>query len=122
MLCLVAALNVTSGLGEVPLFIAQAIISLSLAQLGISYTFQLWLMRTYVEKDKWDWLIRLLLIPEFVYSYLMTLALLGSYVFHSFVVLKRHIITNAAYLALGVVERGFRKLGYAETQWGTQRV
>jgi len=122
MLCLVAALNVTSGSGEVPLFIAQAIISLSLAQLGISYTFQLWLMRTYVEKDKWDWLIRLLLIPEFVYSYLMTLALLGSYVFHSFVVLKRHIITNAAYLALGVVERGFRKLGYAETQWGTQRV
>lgn len=122
MLLLIGILLFMRGAGDVPPVLADTVIALSVLQLGISYAFQLFLMRFYKEKDLWDWLIRLLLLPEFFYSYVMTLALIGSYVFHSFNVLKRRVLGSTLIERLLVVniERLFRAIGYTEGAWGTR--
>lgn len=117
MLFMIGILLSLRGAEDVPSYIADTVIVLSLLQLFFMYSFQLFLMRFYREKDAWDWLIRISLVPEFLYSYLMTLALLGSYVFHFFTVFKRMIYSRA--LIRGG-ERFFRALGYTERHWGTR--
>jgi hypothetical protein len=117
MLALIGVLFFSRGEGHVPPYLAELVITIALVQLGISYAFQLWLMRLYKEKDVLDWLLRLSLVPEFAYSYLMTFALLGSYVFHFFVVCKRPRGRRGLAVA---IENLFRTLGYAERQWGTR--
>ncbi|MBI2612874.1 glycosyltransferase [Candidatus Kaiserbacteria bacterium] len=119
MLLMIGILLFLRGEGDVPPYVADIVITLSLLQLGITYTFQLWLMRFYKEKDAWDWLIRLLLVPEFLYSYLMTVALVGSYFFHSFNVLKQSMRLRPTFLVRAGV-RIFRACGYTEGHWGTR--
>ena len=123
MLLMIGVLFFLRGEGDVPPYMTDVVITLSLLQLGISYFFQLWLMRHYQEKDAWDWIIRLLLIPEFLYSYLMTAALVGSYIFHSFNALKRRAWFRGTPLVaalIGAGERLFRACGYTERAWGTR--
>jgi len=118
-LLMVVVLLFSKGSGLVPPLIAEIIIAISLLQLLIWYGFQLWLMRHYSEKDTRDWLIRLSLVPEFMYSYLQTAALLGSYVFHIFASLKRRNRGERSRLAT-MGTRLFRALGYSERSWGTR--
>ena len=119
-LLMVVVLLFSKGSGLVPPLIAEIIVAISLLQLLIWYGFQLWLMRHYSEKDTHDWLIRLSLVPEFMYSYLQTAALLGSYVFHIFASLKRRNRGERSRLAT-MGTRLFRALGYSERSWGTRR-
>ena len=121
-LLMVAVLFFSSGSGFVPPGIARAIIVLSFAQLIVWYGFQLWLMRLYAEKDRWDWLLRATLLPEFAYSYIMTFALLGSYVFHMFATLTR--TTRQEGKRAQIVEaltRFFKACGYSERSWGSRK-
>lgn len=123
MLLMIGVLLLQKGGGGVPPYVADGVIALSLAQLCITYVFQLSLMRFYKERDAWDWFIRLALVPEFLYSYIMTIALVGSYVFHSFNVLKRSFLvrhTSMERILIGVCERTFAACGYTERQWGTR--
>lgn len=123
MLIMIGILLMLRGNGDVPAFLAEIVIAISLAQLVLAYLFQLWLMRFYEESDKWDWLLRITLLPEFLYSYLMTAALIGSYVFHSFTVFSRWMRFHFGTLAerfISVGERLFRAVGYTERHWGTR--
>lgn len=123
MLIMIGILLLLRGSGDVPPYVADIVISISLVQLFITYVFQLWLMRFYEEADRWDWLIRLSLLPEFLYSYLMTVALIGSYLFHSFNVLKRSFLirnTSVERALVRMSERLFRVCGYTEGHWGTR--
>lgn len=123
MLFVVGILFLSHSSEYVPPFIAQWVIALSFLQLLIWYSFQLWLMRFYREKDIYDWIIRATLLPEFVYSYVMTFALLGSYLFHSFIVIKRIATRMGGSLAerlFGGSTEFFRACGYAERNWGTR--
>ncbi len=120
---IVAALLFFKSGNYVPESIANWIIGLSLAQLGIWYVFQLWLMRLYEERDIYDWLIRVTIFPEFLYGYVMTLALLGSYFFHSFNVVARGLVPRGGRRVLavvGAVRTLFRMIGYAERNWGNR--
>lgn len=120
---MVLLLVFSRGSGMVPTHIAQWIIALSLVQLGMWYTFQLWLMRSYEERDTRDWLIRISLIPEFIYGYGMTFALMGSYFFFLFNTLKRVIGKRGGLLGAGFTRSGvklFRACGYTESRWGTR--
>lgn len=113
-----------SGSGTVPTHITQWIIALSLLQLVVWYAFQLWLMRSYREKDLFDWLIRVSLVPEFIYSYVMTLVLIGSYIFLAFNILKHALAARGGVLSRvfsSVGGRVFRVLGYTEKRWGTRK-
>ena len=98
------------------------IIALSLAQFGIWFVFQLWLMRLYKEKDGYDWLIRLSVIPEFAYANLLTLVLVGSYFFLFFKTLTRKITERSISVMQKIKLYGsaaFRTFGYTEN-WGTR--
>lgn len=122
---LILLLLFSAGGGVVPLYITQWIIGLSLLQLGVWYAFQLWLMRFYRERDALDWLIRASLIPEFIYSYVMTFALVGSYLFLAFNALKGLPMRRGGRVAQAIGRAGtrfFRIFGYTERRWGTRPV
>lgn len=111
------------GGGFVPPTVSRLIITLSFVQLAVWYIFQIWLMRLYEERDGYDWLLRLSLIPEFVYGYAMTFALLGSYVFLVFNGV-RHTVKKTRFRKIhGLFDTGrhiFRICGYTEGAWGTR--
>jgi len=102
--------------------IASWIIALSFTQLFAWYAFQLWLMRHYKEKDIWDWVLRLSIVPEFLYCNLLTLNMLGSYLFLIFNVLNRTTGEGVTKVR-GTLEKACRNLfgvlGYTEG-WGTR--
>lgn len=78
-------------------------------------------MRWYKEKDAWDWLLRASLIPELLYSNIMTLVLLGSYAFVGFSLLVRRLRTWGR-AGQGLARAGdklFATLGYSG-EWGTR--
>jgi len=122
-LALVCALVLLRGGSGVPPYIAQIVIGLSVVQFVLWYVFQLWLMRMYEERDAYDWLIRLALIPEFLFSYIMTFALIGSYLFHLFSKMA-HPHSGRATFGGRCIQRfseAFRTIGYTEKQWGVRR-
>lgn len=122
-IAMVILLFFTKGTGTVPTHITSWIIGLSITQLVVWYAFQLWLMRSYHERDLRDWIIRAALIPEFIYSYIMTFALLGSYTFLLFNLMKNSLAKRSMRLAAAVERAGggfFRSLGYMEKRWGTR--
>lgn len=123
-LAMVLILLLSDSSGYVPSTVAQWIVALSLLQLGIWFAFQVWLMRFYKEKDIFDWVLRLSLIPELLYGTIMTIALIGSYVFLFFNVLKqKKSIRRFGIVGRVVGEAGARLLqllGYREKHWGTR--
>jgi cellulose synthase/poly-beta-1,6-N-acetylglucosamine synthase-like glycosyltransferase len=72
-----------AGSGE-PSLAASIIIVLSICQAIVFYVFQVWYMRYYAERDPVDWILRLTLVPEFLYANVLTLVLAGAYVFRLF--------------------------------------
>ncbi len=96
--------------------IFQCIIALSLAQVILWYSFQLWLMKFYADKDRIDWLLRISLVPEFIYANLLTLVLLGSYLFWLFNVVSVSIPDTSFMRGL---RKMFLKVGYTKG-WGTR--
>lgn len=108
----------------VPSGIIDWIVAISLFQLSIWYAFQLWLMRTYREKDRIDWFLRASLVPEFIYGYLMTIALIGSYCFFIFNTLTYPLEKQGPggkrIADLGIAF--FRACGYRRGSWGTRAI
>lgn len=115
-------LIIVKGEGYFSPFIAQWIIALSLLQFFMWYAFQTWLMRMYEEKDGYDWALRLAILPEFIYSNLLTVVQIGAYFFLFFNIVKRmlketsnHVLRNL----FALITRGFHICGYTE-RWGTR--
>ncbi|RJQ35613.1 glycosyltransferase family 2 protein [Candidatus Parcubacteria bacterium] len=102
--------------------IPYAIIALSVFQLIVWYVFQLWLMRLYKDKDAYDWLLRLALVPEFLYTNVLTVILIGSYLFLFFNAVTRSVTRRSHAFARSAVAFGqalFRACGYTKS-WGTR--
>ena len=121
-LVMIALMALFQGSDHVPLGIARTVIVLSFVQLALWYGFQLWVMRLYREKDARDWLIRISLLPEFVYTNILTMILVGSYLFLVFNVLTRSIKRGGSLVARRLVAMGtalFALCGYSES-WGTR--
>jgi hypothetical protein len=99
----------------------RIIVWLSVLQFAAWYAVQVWLMRWYREKDGWDWLLRASLVPELLFSSIMTLVLLGSYAFIIFSYATRTLAGQGG-LAARAAALGralFAKLGYSGA-WGTR--
>ncbi len=121
MIALLLVLSFSQDGGYIPPSLAYGVVILSLFQLIVWYIFQLWLMRAYRERDGYDWLLRATLIPEFLYSYIMTAALLGSYLFFVFNSVKAPL-DHWFYLRrpLIALDSFFGLCGYTREKWGTR--
>jgi len=110
-----------AGNGTVPAAVSAAIIVCSLVQFVVWYLFNLWLMRFYPERDRVDWLIRASIIPEFLYANLLTLILLGAYLFFIFTAIAARLTRAPVAVEWGVgkMRSIFGFLGYTE-RWGTR--
>lgn len=121
-LALIATLLVVDG-GGVPSAVLRVLIGLSVLQFVSWYAMQIWLMRWYPEKDAWDWLLRVSIVPELLFSSIMTLVLLGSYAFIGFSVATRTLAEagqgGIMARAVAMVAALFAKLGYSGA-WGTR--
>ena len=118
---LVVSIVLKSGGGISPQ-IPYWIIALSFMQFVIWYVFQLWLMKLYRERDVYDWIIRVSVIPEFVYANILTLVLVGSYCFLFFNTLARSAKKRGRVGVHGLVSSSrelFRACGYTKS-WGTR--
>lgn len=100
---------------------ASVIIVLSICQAIGFYAFQVWYMRYYAERDRTDVILRLTLIPEFLYANILTVVLVGAYAFRLFEYCAKLLpagnrISRATILSLRAV---FARIGYT-SGWGTK--
>lgn len=79
-------------------------------------------MRLYKEKDVYDWIIRISIIPEFIYSNVLSVVVLGSYLFFIFNIFTRTVTHRSGLTLQRFVTRSrklFYSCGYTEG-WGTR--
>lgn len=94
---------------------------LSLINFAIAFTFNMASLALYADADKKDWLIKFIIIPELIYSNILSLILFGSYIFALYSkvfkpLANRVSLFNAPYhWGLAV----FNKAGFS-TKWGTR--
>lgn len=99
-----------------------SIIILSLVHVFISMVFNFVIMLNYKERDAVDWLIKFSIVPEFIYSNIITLLMLGCYAFYAYnatlgwLAGKVKIFQFPYQLGL----QGFNRLGYS-MGWGTRK-
>ncbi|MEW6610269.1 MAG: glycosyltransferase family 2 protein [Patescibacteria group bacterium] len=74
-------------------------------------------------KDWWDVLIRMMIIPELMYSMMLSLILFGSYIFYCYTVFRKRLSTPQTHslvrAAIHFIDAWFRVCGYTTT-WGTK--
>lgn len=106
---------------QMPSVLIYGLIILALLQFAIAYIFSLITMRTYPERDKKDWLIKMTILPEFAYSNLLSLVLIGSYGFLMFnLVSKGGVrVLPGLFRVQKIGLKGFSKIGYTNA-WGTR--
>ena len=119
-LCMLVVLMLTNG-GGAPSLLLRVLIVLSVGQFISWYVLQVWLMRWYKEKDAWDWMLRISIVPELLFSSIMTVVLLGSYAYMGFACAARRLAkwgrAGAMIAQLGITL--FGKIGYSGG-WGTR--
>lgn len=101
--------------------IVMALFILAVAHFILSFSFSVISLATYKDKDRIDWVIKLSLVPEFIYSNILNLVLFGSYIYFLF--------NSASKISLNYVprlkriqrniEKSFHLIGYSST-WGTR--
>ncbi len=94
---------------------------LALVQLTLASIYNLLLLYSYRDGEREDWILKLSVIPEFVYSNLLSLILIGSYLFiiyQKVVGSLANKFNNLTYFYVSGLSL-FKKLGYSST-WGTK--
>ncbi|MBP6913682.1 MAG: glycosyltransferase family 2 protein [Candidatus Levybacteria bacterium] len=106
---------------ETPPALVFGIFVIAILHFTLSYTFNLVSLLSFKERDKWDWIIKALIIPEFIYSNILSAILIGSYLFFIFNTLSKFAIKYSPKLiaAEQAGHRAFQKIGYT-LSWGTR--
>ena len=104
-----------------PMILIDALFAISIFHFAFSFSFGIASLLLMENRDRRDWVIRLTVFPEFVYSNLLSLILVGSYMFYLF-----HFTFEKAYQMIPRLfklqargDRIFKKLGYS-LAWGTR--
>lgn len=110
--------------GSTSRIIIGIILILSLSQALAWYAFQVWFLKYYKEGDWKDYIIRIILVPEFLYANFLSVILLGSYiffVFHSFFAWLEEKTKNHPLVAgtRRFIDTGFARIGFTKS-WGTR--
>jgi cellulose synthase/poly-beta-1,6-N-acetylglucosamine synthase-like glycosyltransferase len=93
-------------------------VGLSIINFIAIFSYSIMTMLAYKDRDKKDWLLKLSLIPEFLYANMMTLILLGAYLFMLYNAFVSGII-NTINFFYRIGQSGFAKVGYS-SNWGTR--
>ncbi len=101
----------TQGLIPVLIFLAWG-------SFAISTIYNIIVMREYADRDTNDWLIKLSILPEFIYSNFLSLVLFGSYLFYFYNIVTKSILSTLTYI-ISLGHSAFRRVGYS-TAWGTR--
>lgn len=101
--------------------LGRTLLLISLTNFALAYGFSLLSMFTFTNRDWKDWLIKASIILEFFYSNVLTLILLGSYLFLVYNYLAKKLFLKNNY-GIMVYEWGlsiFKKIGFS-LSWGTK--
>ncbi len=99
--------------GMIPVLIALAWVSFA-----ISTIYNIIVMRVYADRDKKDWMLKLTILPELIYSNFLSLVLFGSYLFYSYNLITKFLLSTLTYI-ISLGHSAFRRVGYS-TAWGTR--
>ncbi|MDQ3099013.1 MAG: glycosyltransferase family 2 protein [bacterium] len=101
--------------------VTWVIAMVAITQFVIGFTFNLLTLKSYEDADIWDWILRITIIPEFIYANILTVGLLGSYLFIVYTKLVRKLLklTRHAEYIDKQISLLFLKAGYS-MGWGTR--
>lgn len=87
----------------------------------LAFSFNVMLLRSYPNIDKKDVLIRLALLPELIYCNILSLILIGSYLFFAYYLFTKHVILKIALMQKPTYWglSAFQKVGFS-LSWGTR--
>ena len=97
------------------------LIALSLFNFFVAFIFNIVSLSVYHDAGKRDWLLKLSIIPELIYSNMLSIILLGSYLFVLYNFINRPIAQRISLMqrAYGWGLSAFSKAGFSQT-WGTR--
>jgi cellulose synthase/poly-beta-1,6-N-acetylglucosamine synthase-like glycosyltransferase len=99
-----------------------ALLSISLLNFIVSFSFSVFTLLHYPNRDKKDIILKLTILPEFIYSNLLSLVLIGSYLFFLYKLIPESALDKASILRhpyrWGLT--AFQKAGFSTT-WGTRQ-
>ncbi len=114
-IALIAASFVLDASGSASEISIRIIVLLALSQFVIGTLFHIFVLKRYADADLGDWILRLTLIPETVYSMILSIVMLGSYVFFLYTTVIPPVMTNVYKKGL----KTFGLMGYTAS-WGTR--
>jgi len=97
--------------------IVLALMGIVFIHFAVSYLFGIYTLKRYKDADWKDHALRLTMVPEMIYSNLISMVLLGSYLFYGFNILFEKGKRFGRFYKVGA--RVFSKFGYLLT-WGTR--
>lgn len=102
--------------------LAMALLIVSLFNFVVAFSFNLYTLIIYPQRDKQDVALKLSILPELIYSNVLSLILIGSYLFFIYKSLPTKWVRK-----IGLMHRtyhgglaGFNKVGFSTT-WGTKK-
>jgi poly-beta-1,6-N-acetyl-D-glucosamine synthase len=97
------------------------LLDLSIIQFLITYIFGILSLKSYKHADLWDLVIRVIVLPELLYSSIFSLILLGSYLFYLYNSLFKRILRLFPRLRFmyNIGLKAFMLIGFSSS-WGTK--
>jgi cellulose synthase/poly-beta-1,6-N-acetylglucosamine synthase-like glycosyltransferase len=121
LLLVILSFFITADTSAISPTVLYILIGMSIAQFIISFAFNIISLLAYDERDYGDWIVKLTFIPELVYSNVLSLVLLGSYMYfiynHTMGALAKKSKLFVKPYKIGL--KAFEKLGYS-LSWGTR--
>lgn len=104
-----------------PAILIDALLVIGIFHFAFSFAFGLVSLFLMPHSDRKDWVLRATIFPEFVYSNVLSLILMGSYVFYMFHYMfeKAYQMVPRLYALHKRGDRVFKKFGYS-LAWGTR--
>jgi cellulose synthase/poly-beta-1,6-N-acetylglucosamine synthase-like glycosyltransferase len=102
--------------------LATALMVVSLFNFAVAFSFNLYTLTIYPQRDKQDIALKLSILPELIYSNVLSLILIGSYLFFIYKSFPANLLRKMGFMHKtyhgGLA--GFNKVGFSST-WGTKK-
>lgn len=103
----------TQTAGITPVLIVMAWLGFA-----VSTLYNIACMKVYTDRDRNDWMLKLTIIPELIYSNFLSLVLFGSYMFYLYNKASQALLKTISYI-ISLGYSAFSRVGYSAA-WGTR--